>query len=147
MINIRTEVIVINIMSILHRLKQIVSCVNREYPCDHYTSIINVTLMNTGCPRAPVHDEALQLLQLLDQRFFGNVGPLPATEPETGTYIFLHPFFNNIFHSLSFSTSSLNSLENICNSWLFCHDLVNTGAFWRFVKVLLRANSETDGYF
>ncbi|XP_043493885.1 protein furry isoform X2 [Polistes fuscatus] len=56
----------------------------REYPCDHYTSIINVTLMNTGCPRAPVHDEALQLLQLLDQRFFGNVGPLPATEPETG---------------------------------------------------------------
>lgn len=40
--------------------------------------------MNTGCPRAPVHDAALQLLQLLDQRFFGNVGPLPATELETG---------------------------------------------------------------
>ncbi|EFN81826.1 Protein furry-like protein-like [Harpegnathos saltator] len=56
----------------------------REYPCDHYTSVINVTLMNTGCPRAPVHDAALQLLQLLDQRFFGNVGPLPATEPEAG---------------------------------------------------------------
>lgn len=59
----------------------------REYPCDHYTSIINVTLMSTGCPRAPVHDAALQLLQLLDQRFFGNVGPLPATEPETGRCI------------------------------------------------------------
>ncbi|XP_024869620.1 protein furry-like [Temnothorax curvispinosus] len=56
----------------------------REYPCDHYTSVINVTLMNTGCPRAPVHDAALQLLQLLDQRFFGNVGPLPATELEAG---------------------------------------------------------------
>lgn len=39
--------------------------------------------MSTGCPRAPVHDAALQLLQLLDQRFFGNVGPLPAAEPET----------------------------------------------------------------
>lgn len=42
--------------------------------------------MSTGCPRAPVHDAALQLLQLLDQRFFGNVGPLPATEPETSEF-------------------------------------------------------------
>lgn len=48
----------------------------REYPCDHYTAIINVTLMNTGCPRQIVRDTALQLLQLLDKRFFGNVGPL-----------------------------------------------------------------------
>lgn len=48
----------------------------REYPCDHYTAIINVTLMCTGCPRAPVHESALQLLQLLDKRFFGSVGPL-----------------------------------------------------------------------
>lgn len=43
----------------------------REYPCDHYTAIINVTLMNTGCPRPEVRDTALQLLQLLDKRFFG----------------------------------------------------------------------------
>lgn len=66
--------------------------VYREYPCDHYTSIINVTLMSTGCPRAPVHDAALQLLQLLDQRFFGNVGPLPATEPETSKFIIARSF-------------------------------------------------------
>ncbi|XP_028156652.1 protein furry-like [Ostrinia furnacalis] len=62
----------------------------REYPCDHYTAIINVTLMCTGCPRAPVHESALQLLQLLDKRFFGSVGPLPAdddagSEKERGT--------------------------------------------------------------
>ncbi|KAF5278115.1 hypothetical protein FQR65_LT03631 [Abscondita terminalis] len=48
----------------------------REYPCDHYTAVINVTLMNTGCPRPVVRDTALQLLQLLDKRFFGSVGPL-----------------------------------------------------------------------
>ncbi|CAH2210515.1 jg26449, partial [Pararge aegeria aegeria] len=57
-----------------------------EYPCDHYTAIINVTLMCTGCPRAPVHESALQLLQLLDKRFFGSIGPLPAdddTIPQT----------------------------------------------------------------
>ncbi|XP_011494859.1 PREDICTED: protein furry [Ceratosolen solmsi marchali] len=54
----------------------------REYPCDHYTSIINVTLMNTGCPRASVHDAALQLLQLLDQRFFGNVRSIPVSDSD-----------------------------------------------------------------
>ncbi|XP_041767815.1 protein furry isoform X4 [Anopheles merus] len=48
----------------------------REYPCDHYTSVINVTLLMTGCPRVEVHSTALQLLQILDKRFFGNVGPL-----------------------------------------------------------------------
>uniref|UniRef100_A0A1B6DZ54 Protein furry n=1 Tax=Clastoptera arizonana TaxID=38151 RepID=A0A1B6DZ54_9HEMI len=56
----------------------------REYPCDHYTAIINVTLMNTGCPRTHVHETALQLLQILDKRFFGAVGPLPA-EGETAS--------------------------------------------------------------
>ncbi|XP_050300806.1 protein furry isoform X2 [Anthonomus grandis grandis] len=52
----------------------------REYPCDHYTAIINVTLMNTGCSRQNVRDTALQLLQLLDKRFFGSVGPLQETD-------------------------------------------------------------------
>ena len=37
----------------------------REYPCDHYTAIINVTLMNTGCPRTVIHETALQLLQVI----------------------------------------------------------------------------------
>ncbi|XP_060535962.1 protein furry [Cylas formicarius] len=56
----------------------------REYPCDHYTAIINVTLMNTGCPRQNVRDTALQLLQLLDKRFFGSVGPLPENDLAEG---------------------------------------------------------------
>lgn len=60
--------------------------------------------MNTGCPRAPVHDAALQLLQLLDQRFFGNVGPLPATELEVGKFViflFLLSFsYNMLLHTL-----------------------------------------------
>ena len=50
----------------------------REYPCDHYTAIINVTLMNTGCPRTNIHETALQLLQILDKRFFGSVSPLDS---------------------------------------------------------------------
>ena len=55
----------------------------KEYPCDHYTAIINVTLMNTGCPRTNIHETALQLLQILDKRFFGSVSPL-ASESEQG---------------------------------------------------------------
>ncbi|XP_064474584.1 protein furry-like [Ornithodoros turicata] len=42
----------------------------REYPCDHYMAIINVALLNAGCPRAEIHQTALQLLHILDHRFF-----------------------------------------------------------------------------
>ena len=55
---------------------------SREYPCDHYTSIINVTLMNTGCPRTIIHETALQLLQILDHRFFGCVSPLGSADDQ-----------------------------------------------------------------
>ncbi|GBM95380.1 Protein furry [Araneus ventricosus] len=44
----------------------------REYPCDHYMAIINVTLLNTGCPRSKIQETAFQLLQILDHRFFGS---------------------------------------------------------------------------
>eukprot|EP00095_Tigriopus_kingsejongensis_P010909 snap_masked-scaffold348_size200312-processed-gene-1.1 protein:Tk10909 transcript:snap_masked-scaffold348_size200312-processed-gene-1.1-mRNA-1 annotation:"protein furry" len=52
----------------------------REYPCDHYTGIINVTLLNTGCPRTQIHETALQLLQILDKRFFGTISPLGSED-------------------------------------------------------------------
>lgn len=39
----------------------------------------------TGCPRIDVHTTAVQLLQVLDKRFFGNVGPL-QTECEKGKF-------------------------------------------------------------
>lgn len=45
--------------------------------------MINVTLLMTGCPRVDVHTIAVQLLQVLDKRFFGNVGPLQS-EREKG---------------------------------------------------------------
>ncbi|XP_042872601.1 protein furry-like isoform X6 [Penaeus japonicus] len=54
----------------------------REYPCDHYTAIMNVTLLHTGCPRASIHETALQLLQVLDKRFFGAVTPLVGEAEE-----------------------------------------------------------------
>lgn len=32
----------------------------------------------TGCPRTLIHTTALQLLQILDKRFFGTIGPLQS---------------------------------------------------------------------
>ncbi|KAH8379722.1 hypothetical protein KR009_006815 [Drosophila setifemur] len=56
----------------------------KEYPCDHYTSVITVTLLMTGCPRVEVHATALQLLQILDKRFFGSVVGTLHSDNEKG---------------------------------------------------------------
>ncbi|CAG0895239.1 unnamed protein product, partial [Darwinula stevensoni] len=50
---------------------------NREYPCDHYTAIITLTLLNTGNPRVEISECAFHLLLLLDKRFFGAPNPFP----------------------------------------------------------------------
>ncbi|KAH8317923.1 hypothetical protein KR067_009778 [Drosophila pandora] len=60
----------------------------KEYPCDHYTSVITVTLLMTGCPRVEVHATALQLLQILDKRFFGSVVGTLHSDNEKGDYDF-----------------------------------------------------------
>ncbi|OTF72817.1 hypothetical protein BLA29_003222, partial [Euroglyphus maynei] len=41
----------------------------REYPCDRYIAIIIVTMINVACPRIEIQQLALQLLQILDNRF------------------------------------------------------------------------------
>ena len=38
--------------------------------------------MNTGCPRTQIHETALQLLQILDHRFFGCVSPLGSADDQ-----------------------------------------------------------------
>lgn len=41
----------------------------REYSCEH-EAMLNLTLLNTGCPRVSVHETAVQMLHLLYKRFF-----------------------------------------------------------------------------
>lgn len=53
----------------LFRFKMVFVIIYREYPCDH-VAMLNVTLMNTGCPRVGIHETAVQLLHLLYKRFF-----------------------------------------------------------------------------
>lgn len=62
----------------------------REYPCDHYTSVITVTMVISGCPRVDIQATALQLLQLLDKRFFGTVGLLQSDKEKGKTREFPH---------------------------------------------------------
>lgn len=64
------------VFAISNFLLNLFICVHREYPCDHYTSVIAVTLVMCGCPRTDVQATAIQLLQILDKRFFNNVGLL-----------------------------------------------------------------------
>lgn len=73
---------------------------NREYPCDHYTSVINVTLLMTGCPRVNVHSAAIQLLQILDKRFFAAVGPLQG-ENDKGMLLAIINIINTYMHTFS----------------------------------------------
>lgn len=40
--------------------------------------------MNSGCPRASISETALQLLQVLDKRFFGSLSPLMDEQGENG---------------------------------------------------------------
>lgn len=53
----------------------------REYPCDH-VAMLNLTLLNAGCPRVVVHETAVQLLHLLYKRFF--LDSIIVTEHEGG---------------------------------------------------------------
>ncbi|KAK0052998.1 protein furry [Biomphalaria pfeifferi] len=41
----------------------------REYPCDH-VAMLNLAVLNVGSPRMSTHETAIQLLHLLDLRFF-----------------------------------------------------------------------------
>lgn len=48
----------------MQRSEAVSSFLCRDYPCDQYSSIINLALMNTGCPRVGIQETALELLQV-----------------------------------------------------------------------------------
>lgn len=73
----------------------------REYPCDHYTSVITVTLLMTGCPRVEIHSTALLLLQILDKRFFGNISPLHS-DNEKGMSLFCLHFIIKLYYTYKY---------------------------------------------
>lgn len=71
--------------------------------------------MNTGCPRQGIRDTALQLLQLLDKRFFGCVVPLP--ENDLGKLV--HYFYLVLALTCDlYCTKGIFSKEFISRSWL-----------------------------
>lgn len=57
--------------------------------------------MNTGCPRSSVRDTALQLLQVLDKRFFGSgcVELLPPILPSESPVAAREYYFIFMYYS------------------------------------------------
>ncbi|KAK3798079.1 hypothetical protein RRG08_034635 [Elysia crispata] len=54
----------------------------REYPCDH-VAMLNLAVLNVGSPRMSTHETAIQLLHLLDLRFFQEAPVFRETSEET----------------------------------------------------------------
>ncbi|GFR96359.1 furry [Elysia marginata] len=54
----------------------------REYPCDH-VAMLNLAVLNVGSPRMSTHETAIQLLHLLDLRFFQEAPVFQETSEET----------------------------------------------------------------
>ncbi|XP_012945432.1 protein furry homolog isoform X2 [Aplysia californica] len=80
----------------------------REYPCDH-VAMLNLSVLNVGSPRISTHETAVQLLHLLDLRFFQEAPVFRETPGECGG----HPMtpLNDILLSVSY-----------CNSQIFVSD-------------------------
>ncbi|WAQ97896.1 FRYL-like protein [Mya arenaria] len=71
----------------------------REYPCDH-VAMLNLAILNIGNPRMPTHETAVQLLHLLDRRFFQEESVLrDKTE--------LHKPLNDVYLSVSYCRSQM----------------------------------------
>ncbi|XP_029647107.1 protein furry isoform X5 [Octopus sinensis] len=74
----------------------------REYPCDH-VSMLNLAVMHVGCPRIKTHETALELLQLLDTRFFQDAPVFVESSDDAVQQ--LKPPLNDIKLAVSYSHS------------------------------------------
>jgi hypothetical protein len=71
----------------------------REYPCDH-VAMLNLAILNVGNPRMPTHETAVQLLHLLDRRFFQEESVLRDNSEQ-------HQALNDVFLSVSYCKSQM----------------------------------------
>ena len=71
----------------------------REYPCDH-VAMLNLAILNVGNPRIQTHETAVQLLHLLDRRFFQEPCVLSDNLEE-------HLPLNDVFLSVSYCRSQM----------------------------------------
>nr|AOV18883.1 furry [Lymnaea stagnalis] len=79
----------------------------REYPCDH-VAMLNLAVLNVGSPRMSTHETAIQLLHLLDLRFFQD-----------------SPVFREASEESSPTVAALNDTllaVSYCNSQIFISD-------------------------
>ncbi|KAL3879804.1 hypothetical protein ACJMK2_032086 [Sinanodonta woodiana] len=81
----------------------------REYPCDH-VAMLNLAMLNVGSPQIVTHEAALQLLHLLDTRFFQEEPVLVDSVDEPRHH---HLPINDVLLSVSYSQSQMYLSEQL----------------------------------
>ena len=90
-------------------LKELSVCC-REYPCDH-VAMLNLALLNVGSPRMQTHETAVQLLHLLDTRFFQE--PIFYTESASDDINPSRLPLNDVFLSVSYCHAQMSLSEQL----------------------------------
>lgn len=83
---------------------------SKEYPCDH-VAMLNLALLNVGSPRTQTHETAVQLLHLLDTRFFQE--PIFYTESAADDMNHSRLPLNDIFLSVSYCHAQMCLSEQL----------------------------------
>ncbi|XP_061189012.1 protein furry-like [Saccostrea echinata] len=83
---------------------------SKEYPCDH-VAMLNLALLNVGSPRMQTHETAVQLLHLLDTRFFQE--PVFYTESAADDVNQARLPLNDIFLSVSYCHAQMSLSEQL----------------------------------
>ncbi|XP_048776245.2 protein furry homolog-like isoform X3 [Ostrea edulis] len=83
---------------------------SKEYPCDH-VAMLNLALLNVGSPRMQTHETAVQLLHLLDTRFFQE--PVFYTESTAEDVNTARLPLNDIFLSVSYCHAQMSLSEQL----------------------------------
>ncbi|XP_078324714.1 protein furry-like isoform X4 [Crassostrea virginica] len=83
---------------------------SKEYPCDH-VAMLNLALLNVGSPRMQTHETAVQLLHLLDTRFFQE--PIFYTESASDDINPSRLPLNDVFLSVSYCHAQMSLSEQL----------------------------------
>lgn len=107
MMNVQSHLMYVQCTLIIHM--SLLFC-DREYPCDH-VAMLNLALLNVGSPRTQTHETAVQLLHLLDTRFFQE--PIFYTESAADDMNHSPLPLNDIFLSVSYCHAQMCLSEQL----------------------------------
>lgn len=82
---------------------------SREYPCDD-VAMLNLAVLNIGSPRVQVHEIAIQLIHLLDKRFFQQEPVFSVNLEENSSQV---QSLNDVYLAVAYSRSQMFVSEQL----------------------------------